>query len=103
MQFGSFSTVMLVVLGLTSCSSDMNHDEPTAPAVESRSEIMVNVADTATSVSTDRAKAIAKKFAMKNFAPSRAGEREIGDVLCVNGSDGRLSMYIVNFADNRGY
>lgn len=63
----------------------------------------VVVPDTATKVSPSRAASIAEGILLGSHVMSRAGFREISDIIPISGEDGEAQMYIVNFSEDRGY
>lgn len=97
-------TNLLVALStatlLFSCNDSIS--EPPSPAEEpSRASITTILPDTSSTVT----QAKAMQIALTQLAPqgSRAAEKEIQSVESLTDSLGTTQMYIVNFADNRGF
>jgi len=86
-----------------SCESKIPLDDDLINEPLSINQIKVNVADTASVITIERAGEIASKFAKSNFTGSRSESREIGEVYSVKDSLGNASMYIVNFANSKGF
>ena len=94
--------VAVLAIALAACTE---HDEP-QPALEQgnpAADCMITVPDTTQTLSYDRAVAIASRF--KGSAPelSRSGSRIVETVETISDDNGNPLIYVVNYANNRGF
>lgn len=93
----------ILLYGLAACDSEELTAPAQTPDLPSASGILLSVADSATSISKDRAESVAAQFASTQFHGSRSIEREIGNVYTVEDSIGAPLLYIVNFSNEQGF
>lgn len=98
---------VILLYGLACCLTACIHENLPVPVVqdaENNSKVaMVRVIDN-TMTQADLIRNAAAQFDLKRAVTrSEKEEREIKEVVPINGEDGDPSMYVVNYADNKGW
>ena len=89
--------VSLVVLALYSCQNDLVEIDGGNLSASNN----LSVETYQSEVSSDEAKAIAVSF-QTGSATTRA-QKEISEMLTINGEDGKLAFYVINFSNEGGF
>lgn len=102
MKSTTLTTIATCAL-LASCSTESPTYIVDIPLASDMKSILITMPDTLTSVNCERAAEIAAKFFNGRYPESRAECRTISDIKTINDADGKELMYIINFADNKGF